>query len=66
MSRLVILQQLYSRLSTLESDMEETRLKDQPTDHIYQEMKALRLKVKEVMNSPCPLLKEDSYGDKKD
>lgn len=58
MSRTQILQQIYARLARLEEDREVARLADQDVSAIDSEMKSLRIKLQDVMNSPCPLLKE--------
>lgn len=58
MSRDKILQQIYARLATLESDREEARLNGRDVTAIDSEMKALRLKLQDVINSPCPLIKD--------
>lgn len=55
-TRLLVLKQIYDRLARLESDREEARIDNQSTDDIDVEMKALRLKLQDVMNSPCPVL----------
>ena len=57
MERLKMLQQIYSRLASLESDREEARLNNKATESIDSEMKALRLKLQDVMNSVCPIIK---------
>lgn len=57
MSRAQMLQQIYQRLATLESDREAARIADSSTDEIDKEMKALRVKLQDVMNSVCPLIK---------
>lgn len=58
MSRDKILQQICARLATLESDREEARLNGRDVTAIDSEMKALRLKLQDVINSPCPLIKD--------
>ena len=60
MSRNQILQQIYARLARLEEDREVARLADKDTSAIDSEMTALRHKLQNVMNSPCPLLKDDN------
>lgn len=57
MSRTLILQKIYARLARLEDDREVARLSQKDTDAIDSEMKTLRNKLQELMNSPCPLLK---------
>lgn len=60
--RNILLQQIYARLATLESDREEFRIqggKDEAIAYIDIEMKELRLKLQDVMNSPCPIFKEN-------
>ncbi len=58
MSRNQIIQQIYARLARLESDREEARLAGKDVAAIDMEMTSLRLKLQDVMNSPCPLLKD--------
>ncbi len=53
-ARAKLIQQIYSRLARLEDDREEARIKDLDCSAIDSEMKELRLKLQEVMNSPCP------------
>lgn len=57
--RTLLLQQIYARLARLEEDREVSRLEDKDIKHIDEEMKALRLKLQEIMNSPCPVLQGD-------
>lgn len=57
--RTKLIQQIYARLATLESDREEARINDKETDSIDAEMKELRLKLQTIMNSPCPVFKEN-------
>ncbi len=60
MERIRLLQKLYARLANLEDTREELRIKggcDEQIAQIDDEMKALRLKVQDVMNSPCPIFK---------
>ena len=54
--RNVILQQIYARLARLEEDREVARLAEKETKAIDDEMTALRKKLQDVMNSPCPVL----------
>ena len=54
--RNVILQQIYARLARLEEDREVARLADKDVKAIDDEMTALRKKLQDVMNSPCPVL----------
>ena len=58
MERTKMLQQIYLRLASLEEQREETRLRDETVTHIDLEMNALRLKLQDVMNSPCPIIKD--------
>ena len=61
MERLKLLQKLYAKLARLEDTREEIRIKGECDEQIVQidiEMKALRLKVQDVMNSSCPIFKE--------
>lgn len=55
-TRMLVLKQIYDRLARLESDREEARIEGKQTDDIDAEMKALRLKLQDVMNSVCPVL----------
>jgi hypothetical protein len=57
-SRNETLQQIYARLASLEAEREEKRIQDQDVSKIDFEMTALRLKLQETTNSPCPLIKE--------
>lgn len=57
MERAQMLQQIYQRLATLESDREVARITNSSTDEIDVEMKALRIKLQDVMNSVCPIIK---------
>ena len=57
-ARLKLLQQIYARLATLESDREEARINNKETYSIDMEMTELRKKLQVIMNSPCPVLKE--------
>ena len=62
-ARNILLQQIYSRLASLESSREELRIKgnqDEAITYIDIEMKELRLKLQTIMNSPCPVLKENN------
>lgn len=61
-TRMLVIKQIYDRLARLESDREEARINDKQTDDIDSEMKALRLKLQDVMNSPCPVLQEGKRG----
>lgn len=63
MSRTNSIQQIYSRLSSLEDQREEARLKDESVSLIDEEMKALRQKLQVIMNSPCPVVKECCCGE---
>ena len=57
MERTKLLQQIYARLARLEDSREEARIRNEPTDQIDSEMKALRLKLQDVMNSVCPVIR---------
>lgn len=61
-TRMLVIKQIYDRLARLESDREEARINDKPTEAIDYEMKALRLKLQDVMNSVCPVLQEGKRG----
>ena len=54
--RTKLIQQIYDRLARLEESREETRIAEGDTTLIDGEMKELRLKLQEVMNSDCPLV----------
>lgn len=54
-----VIQQIYIRLASLESDREQARLNDQSTDLIDVEIKALRVRLQDVMNSTCPIFTEE-------
>lgn len=54
-----VVQQIHTRLASLESDREVARINDRSTEHIDIEMKALRIKLQDVMNSTCPILTEE-------
>ena len=60
MERIKLVQKIYSRLATLESDREEARINNKETESIDMEMTELRKKLQIVMNSPCPVFKEVS------
>jgi len=57
MERIKLVQQIYARLARLEDSREEARIRNEPTDQIDSEMKALRLKLQDVMNSVCPVIR---------
>lgn len=59
MNRTQILQQIYARLARLEEDREVARLDNRDVKSIDDEMTSLRKKLQEVMNSPCPLIKDN-------
>lgn len=48
MEKLKLIQKIYARLATLESDREEARINNKETDSIDMEMKELRLKLQTV------------------
>ena len=58
MERLKLLQQIYARLASLEEQREVARLAEQDCKAIDDEMTALRHKLQNVMNSPCPIIKD--------
>ncbi len=60
MTRTEIIQQIYQRLANLEKEMETTVVDSWRWNEIGVEMRALREKLQNVMNSPCPLLKDDN------
>lgn len=53
-----IVMQLQKRLATLEAYREEIRSHPNTVKMVDEEMTAVRFKLKDVMNSQCPLLKE--------
>jgi len=57
MERTKLLQQIYTRLARLEDARETARLSNQATEDIDVEMKELRIKLQNVMNSVCPVIK---------
>ena len=57
MERTKLLQQIYARLARLEDAREVARLSNQVTEDIDVEMKELRIKLQNVMNSVCPVIK---------
>ena len=57
MERTKLLQQIYARLARLEDAREVARLSDQATEDIDVEMKELRIKLQNIMNSVCPVIK---------
>ena len=56
MERTDVLQQIYARLSRLEDLREETRINDGLTETIDIEIKSLRDKLQNTMNTVCPVL----------
>lgn len=58
MGRTKLIQQIYDRLARLEDSREVARIAEQDTTLIDGEMKELRLKLQEIMNSVCPLIQE--------
>ncbi len=59
MERLKMIKQIYARLASLEEQREIARLADQDCKALDEEMKHLRLKLQDVMNSPCPVIKDN-------
>jgi len=57
MERTKLLQQIYARLARLEDSREEARIKNESTEQIDLEMKELRIKLQNTMNSVCPVIK---------
>lgn len=57
MERTKLLQQIYVRLARLEDSREEARIKNESTEQIDLEMKELRIKLQNTMNSVCPVIK---------
>jgi hypothetical protein len=55
--RLSKVQQIHQRLYVLECDTQDRSVSEERLRDIYIEMKELRLKLKEIMNSVCPVLK---------
>lgn len=60
MERLKICQQIYERLASLEVQREEVRIANKDVKEVDAEMAALRKKLQNVMNSPCPVIKDSS------
>ena len=58
MERLKLIQQIYARLASLEDQREEARLAERDCSSLDEEMKHLRIKLQNVMNSPCPIIKD--------
>jgi hypothetical protein len=57
MERIKLIQQIYARLGRLEDSREEARINNKSTEMFDVEMKALRLKLQDIMNSVCPIIK---------
>lgn len=57
MERLKMCQQIYERLARLEEQREVDRLEGKDVTEIDKEMRGLRIKLQDVMNSPCPIIK---------
>lgn len=57
MERLKLIQQIYERLARLEEQREVDRIENKDVQEIDKEMKALRIKLQDIMNSPCPIIK---------
>lgn len=62
MNKAKLIRQIHSRLGRLEDNREIARLGGTETDDIDVEITSLRVRLKEVMNSPCPVLKDESNG----
>lgn len=65
--RNILLQTIYARLASLESQREELRIcgdKEEDIKYIDIEMKELRLKLQDVMNSICPILNGGKFESK--
>ena len=56
MLRTLVIQQIYKRLADLEDFRNASIDYPETVRMVDVEMKALRLKLQDVMNSPCPLL----------
>lgn len=59
MKRTEIIQQIYQRLANLEKEMEATVVDSWRWNEISVEMRALREKLQNVMNSVCPIIKDE-------
>lgn len=57
--KLKVVQTIYTKLAQLDDLLEELRIADKDCRAVESEMKALRKKLQEVMNSECPILNED-------
>jgi hypothetical protein len=57
-----LIQQIYSRLARLEESREESRIADIDCSHIDREMNELRFKLKELMNSSCPVVLDKMFN----
>lgn len=57
MDQLALIQQIYQRLASLEQDREKARTSEESTDVIDVEMAYLRMKLQDVMNKVCPVIK---------
>lgn len=59
MKRLQLIQQIYERLAKLEIEREEARSSNTTAVvEIDKEIAALRLKLSDIMNSVCPIIKD--------
>ena len=59
MERLKLIQEIYAKLSSLQDACEVARLSGFATGDLMAQMDKLRVQLKEVMNSPCPIIKGD-------
>lgn len=59
MERTKLLQQIYYRLGRLEESVEEARIANRPTEDFDKEIKELRFKLQNIMNSVCPIIKRE-------
>ncbi len=64
MKRTEIIQQIYDRLARLEKEMETTVVGSWRYDEIGVEMTHLRQKLSNVMNSVCPIIKDEDNAKK--
>ena len=65
MDRALILKKIYDRLAKCETAREECIMRDKDfsnlhlIEYIDEEIKALRLTLQDIMNSVCPLIKDE-------
>lgn len=62
MERTVLIQQIQERLGRLEKEMESTVVGSWRWNEIDVELRHLRAKLQDTMNSVCPIIKDGSNG----